>query len=138
MIKDIGDFADQRVCILGLGYVGLTLAVTMADVGFDVHGVEIRQSVLDKLDDGKAHFYEPGLEEKLQHVLATNNFHFSRDIPTKQKCSVYILTVGTPLDANGRSRLDMIQNSTQQVSKCLKDNDLVIMRSTIKLGVTRK
>ena len=80
MIKDISEYSDQRVCILGLGYVGLTLAVTMADVGFDVLGVEIKQSVLDYLDDGKAHFHEPGLEEKLQHVIATNNFNYSKNI----------------------------------------------------------
>ena len=52
-------FADREVCVLGLGYVGLTLSVAMADTGFKVHGVEIRDEVLDLLGEGKAHFWEP-------------------------------------------------------------------------------
>ncbi len=46
------EFPDRRVCVMGLGYVGLTLAATMADVGFDVLGVEIRKDVVDRLTRG--------------------------------------------------------------------------------------
>lgn len=137
-MKGIGDFGDGRVCVLGLGYVGLTLAVAMADVGFDVLGVEIRESVLDLLSSGRAHFHEPGLEERLQRVMAEGNIAFSKDIPKDWGGGVYIITVGTPLAANGRSRLDMIESVGRQVANSLKDGDLVIMRSTVKLGVTRK
>lgn len=134
----MGNFADRRVCILGLGYVGLTLAVSMADVGFEVLGIEVRDSVLESLKQGKAHFFEPGLDEKLQEVIAHGNFSFAKDIPEDWVGSVYIITVGTPLDANGKSRMDMIENATRQVAGKLKKGDLVIMRSTVKLGVTRK
>ena len=59
------EFKDQQVCVIGLGYVGLTLAVVMADVGFQVLGVEIRDEVCNALASGKAHFSEPGLEQRL-------------------------------------------------------------------------
>jgi UDP-N-acetyl-D-mannosaminuronate dehydrogenase len=61
----------------------------MADVGFKVHGVEVRDSVLVQLTHGRAHFHEPGLEEKLQQVINAGNFHFSQEIPTDWIVSVY-------------------------------------------------
>ena len=53
----------------------------MADVGFEVHGVEVRESVLAQLAHGKAHFHEPGLDEKLQQTINSGKFHFSQEIP---------------------------------------------------------
>lgn len=138
VMQSIESFSDRRVCILGLGYVGLTLAVTMADVGFNVLGVEIRDSVLDLLKDGKAHFHEPSLENKLQQVIRSGNLKFSKDIHKEWRGSVFIITVGTPLAADGRSRLDMIENVSRQVAEAMSSASLIIMRSTVKLGVTHK
>ena len=132
------NFRDRRVCVLGLGYVGLTLAVAMADVGFEVVGIEIRDSVRDLLAQGKAHFYEPGLVERLQRVISARKFTCYKTIPQDWGGSVYIVTVGTPLDSSGRSRFDMVENVSSEVSQHLRDGDLVIMRSTVKLGTTRK
>ena len=50
---------DRNICVMGLGYVGLTFAVVMADVGFSVHGVEIADNVVRDLLEGKPHFHEP-------------------------------------------------------------------------------
>jgi UDP-N-acetyl-D-mannosaminuronic acid dehydrogenase len=138
MMEGIGDYADRRVCVIGLGYVGLTLAVAMADVGFDVAGVEVNEAVLASLLQGKPHFHEPGLEERLQQVVGSGKLTVSKEIPESWAGGVFIITVGTPLAANGRSRLDMIENASSQVAARLKDGDLVIMRSTVKLGVTRQ
>ena len=131
-------FKDRQVCVLGLGYVGLTLAVAMADVGFKILGVEIRDEVRDALAQGQAHFHEPGLEERLQRVISTGRFGFARNIPEGWGGAVYIITVGTPLGKDGKSRLDMVENVGREVAHHLKDGDLVIMRSTVKLGTTRK
>ncbi|ALG74322.1 UDP-glucose 6-dehydrogenase [Azospirillum thiophilum] len=130
-------FPDRNVCVLGLGYVGLTLAVAMADAGFQVHGVEVRQDVLEQLGRGNPHFHEPGLTEKLRHVTARGRFTFSRSHDGCDKASVFIITVGTPLGKDGRVRTDMIEAATRQVAACLNDGDLVILRSTVKLGTTR-
>ncbi|MBP2292296.1 nucleotide sugar dehydrogenase [Azospirillum rugosum] len=130
-------FPDRNVCVLGLGYVGLTLAVAMADAGFQVHGVEVRGEVLDKLARGIPHFHEPGLTEKLRHVVARDRFSFGRTPEGCERCSVFIITVGTPLGADGQVRTDMIEAATRQVADCIHDGDLVILRSTVKLGTTR-
>ncbi|MGQ0510701.1 MAG: nucleotide sugar dehydrogenase [Betaproteobacteria bacterium] len=129
---------DHSVCVLGLGYVGLTLAVAMADAGFDVLGIEIRQAVLDQLGRGEPHFHEPGLEERLRRSLRTGRLRCERAIPAGFTGTVFIVTVGTPLGTDGRARLDMVQSVSREVAARLKPGDLVIMRSTVKLGTTRK
>lgn len=135
MVTD--NFRDNSVCILGLGYVGLTLAVAMADAGFHVLGVEIRDTVLDKLKDGIPHFHEPGLEEKLRRAIRSGHFRFAKNITKDFKGTVFIITVGTPLGKDGRTRLEIIEGVSREVSEHLKPGDLVIMRSTVKLGTTR-
>ena len=59
------------VCVLGLGYVGLTLATTMADVGMKVLGVEKRRDIVDLTNKAVPHFREDGLEEMLQRVVGS-------------------------------------------------------------------
>ncbi len=65
---------DRNVCVVGLGYVGLTLAAAMADSGFRVHGLEVRDEVLNGLADGQPHFWEPRLKEKLERVICSGKF----------------------------------------------------------------
>lgn len=127
---------DNDVCIIGLGYVGLTLAVTMAKMGFNVNGVEIRDEVINSIKNEQAHFHEPGLHNTLRNVIRSKKLRVSKKIE-KNKCTVYIITVGTPLNKDGVSRMDMITNVVSDVAKVLKDGDLVILRSTVKIGVTR-
>lgn len=129
--------SDRRVCILGLGYVGLTLAVAMADSGFHVHGLEVRESVLDQLREGRSHFWEPRLNEKLQRVCESGAFTFSSELDESTDVSVYIITVGTPLGAGGKANIDAIEKAATQMASHLKDGSLVILRSTVKLGTAR-
>lgn len=137
-MTELDKFPDRHVCVLGLGYVGLTLAVAMADLGFMVQGVEIRDDVLEKLENGIAHFQEPGLQERLRRTINSGNLKCSKNIPEGWPGSVFIVTVGTPLDADGRSRLDMVTSVSREVADRMQDGALVIMRSTVKLGTTRK
>ncbi|HYD31881.1 MAG TPA: nucleotide sugar dehydrogenase [Azospirillaceae bacterium] len=130
-------YRDRNICVLGLGYVGLTLATAMADAGFRVHGVEIRDEVLDKLASGDPHFHEPGLPEKLKSVIGRGQFTFGKAPDARTDASVYIITVGTPLNACGRVRTDMVEAAARQVAEVLREGDMVIMRSTVKLGTTR-
>ena len=131
-------FRDDTVCVLGLGYVGLTLAVAMAGAGFMVTGVEIRDDVLDTIKAGKAHFYEPGIDVQLSRLLKSRRLQISKEIPDNWDGTVFIVTVGTPLDTNGRTSLEMVKKVCHSVAGHLKEGDCVIMRSTLKLGTTRK
>lgn len=132
------NFPDRSVCIVGLGFVGVTLSAVMADCGFDVYGIEIRDEVLEMLRKGDPHFHEPGLADLLKRVIKQGRFRVAQHIPTGISSRVFFITVGTPLGPGKKVRLDMIKNVTEEVSEHLKDGDMVILRSTVKLGTTRK
>lgn len=125
----------EKICVVGLGYVGLTLAVTMAEAGFKVLGVEKNDVVRNKLRGGKPHFFETGLDRVLERVLANGQFTVSENIGSEP--DVFIITVGTPLGENGEARLDMVQEAAEMVAEQATSGALVIMRSTLKLGTTR-
>src|ERR1700733_3687558 len=90
-------FRDRVICVMGLGYVGLTLAVVMAEVGFRVQGVEIRDDIVRRLAQGDPHIHEPGLAGRLGRVLKSARLTVSKQIPDGFSASVYLVTVGTPL-----------------------------------------
>ena len=137
MIRVSPSFADNTICVIGLGYVGLTLATVMVERGFRVYGIEVREDVVTRLARGEPHFHEPGLAEQLKPAIEERRLTVSRHIPEDCPATVFIITVGTPLGPDGRVRLDMIENVTRELAGRLKDGDLVIMRSTVKLGTTR-
>src|SRR3546814_13484968 len=85
------------VVIIGLGHVGLTLAVALARKGVRVYGVERRREVVDMVNEGRPHFSEIGLEAALTNVIESGRltaFHSYEGIPPAQ---FYIFPVGTPL-----------------------------------------
>lgn len=130
------DTADKSVVVVGLGYVGLTLAAHLANIGFKVRGIEIRNSVLESLKEKKSFFWEPNLNEVLSRTIASGAFSFSKDLPYSRENRVFIITVGTPLDVQGKANLAPIISASEQVAEVLNDGDLVILRSTVKLGTT--
>lgn len=131
------DFIDRRVCILGLGFVGVTLATAMAEVGFEVSGIEIRDEVITQLSSGNPYFFEPGLSTQLKRVVESGALKVFKKIPQDHRSTVFIITVGTPLGADKKINLNSIQNISADIAEHLKDGDLVILRSTVKLGTTR-
>jgi UDP-N-acetyl-D-mannosaminuronic acid dehydrogenase len=127
----------ENVCVLGLGYVGLTLAVIMAESGFDVTGVEINPSTLSTLQSGKAHFYETGLTARLNRQLKLGRLYVTNDIREASKCQTFIITVGTPLDQSGFPQLGMVQRAAKEIASVMEDGSLIVLRSTVKVGTTR-
>ena len=89
----------NRIAIFGMGYVGLTLAVVMAEVGYEVIGVEINPNTIQVLQSGQSHFYEIGLNLRLARVLEKGSLRFVSNVSeiAGTECSAAILTVGTPL-----------------------------------------
>ena len=129
---------DRNICIIGLGYVGLTLAVAMARAGFRVHGVEINKSIVKTLRTKRAHFTEAGFDHALREQIEAGRLTFSTSMPPQHDYSTYIITVGTPLDGENRSDTSSLAKVIQTLSSQIKDDDLVILRSTVTIGTTRK
>lgn len=128
---------DNKVAVVGLGYVGLTLATVLAEVGFQVIGVEKRPEVVNATNSGEPHFSETGLSGAIRRVVRSGALTARTSFAQSDQCLVYIITVGTPLDPNGLARLDMIENASRQVADVMPDGALVILRSTVKIGTTR-
>ncbi len=130
--------SKKRVAVIGLGYVGLTLATVLAEAGFRVLGVEKRKEVVDKTNEGIPHFSETGLENSLRRVVSSGNLTAIVTLDNEEPCDVYILTVGTPLSLEGIARLDMIESAANQVAVHMLPGALIILRSTVKIGTTRE
>lgn len=128
---------DKRIAVIGLGYVGLTLATVLAEAGLSVVGVEKRKDVVDKIRSGVPHFSEIGLESALRRVTTSRSLNVVSEINEEKPCDVYVITVGTPLNEEGQARLDMIESAAYQVAQHMADGALVILRSTVKIGTTR-
>jgi UDP-N-acetyl-D-mannosaminuronic acid dehydrogenase len=126
----------KEVVVVGLGYVGLTMTAHLLDRGFKVHGVEIRDEILHKIESGKSFFHEPGLDSVLARFVNTEKFRFGKNIPESNLKRLFLITVGTPLNQEKDVNLDLIINATNQVAAQIKKGDLVVLRSTVRVGTT--
>jgi len=125
----------KTVAVIGLGYVGLTLGLTLNEFGIDVVGVDINEDVIKKLKNGTPHFYEKGLEALL-------NKHVNKNLKLKtsfeqNESDIYIICVGTPIDEQGKIISAYLESAVSEVGKVLKPHDLIILRSTVPIGTCR-
>ena len=127
---------NKSVAIIGLGYVGLTLALTLAENGFDVIGLEKDKLIFNKINKKINPFYENGLKNLLNKHVG-NSFKSTYKIENVY-ADIYIITVGTPLTRNTKKPdINHIHKAVEVVSNKLKLNDIVILRSTVPIGCTR-
>ncbi|MEJ2708568.1 MAG: nucleotide sugar dehydrogenase [Anaerolineales bacterium] len=129
------DIKTRKIAVLGLGFVGLTLAVVLADAGFEVLGVEQRQDVVESLQQGIPHFYEAGLANQLRTHVG-RNLKIAASLESAGS-DIYIISVGTPVDANNEPVLDYVEKASRAIGRVLKAGDTVMLRSTVPVGTTR-
>jgi UDP-N-acetyl-D-galactosamine dehydrogenase len=124
----------KKIAVIGLGYVGLPLAVEfgkkMPTIGFDIN-----QPRVAELNSGHDHTLEVA-DEYLQDVLANHSFTVSANAADIADCNVYIVTVPTPTDKNNRPVLTPLIKASETVGKVLKKGDIVVYESTVYPGVT--
>src|SRR5262249_19100864 len=126
----------DKIAIVGLGYAGLTLAVSLAEVGFHVVGWEVDPLIRSNLQKGISHVYERGLESLLSAQLADRRFIIPDSGTAIKDCHVYIITVSTPYQ-DGAANLNLLRQATETTAHYLKPGDLVILRSTVPVGTCR-
>ena len=127
----------MRIGIIGLGYVGLTLAIAAADHGSDVYGVEIDPNIKKCLANNRAHFFEPGLDSLIR-LHNGRSFHCVDEFTKDMRIDVFVITVGTPL-RNGKEEpnFDYIRSAIKSIEAAYDGTQLVILRSTVSVGTTR-
>jgi len=87
---------NKKICVLGMGYVGVTLSVVLAEVGYKVDGIDIDKEVVTTLNKGNPHIYEKNLANRLRQQVKNNRAHFFTEAPDIYYDSI-IVSVGTPL-----------------------------------------
>lgn len=136
--RPAGQSADEAVCVLGLGYVGLTLATVLSDVGYRVTGVDRDVALIEGVRAGKPHFHEKGLEEMLNAIARSRHPPAYLSSLPESVATAYVITVGTPiLRPSLQPNLDYVRSATAEVARVLRKGDLVILRSTVPVGTTR-
>lgn len=129
--------SEQCIAIYGLGFVGLTLAVSFAKNGIKVIGIDNNEKVIKSLKKEVPHFYEEGLESLMQTVKKSNPIIFknsSNDVIV----DTHIICVGTPVNKDKSPNYKYIKSVIKSIIPILKKNDLVIFRSTLPIGSVRK
>lgn len=141
-VMRLQDFPSSRnirhrsVAVVGLGYVGLTLSMVLADNGFSVVGFDTDEDLISKLDRKQASFFENGLENLLQTHVG-GNFKPTGS-PDDLLADIYVITVGTPIiPETMKPNVDHIRKAVAAIADKLKKNDLVVLRSTVPVGCTR-
>ncbi len=129
---------EYKIGIIGLGYVGLPLAVAFAEK-YDVVGFDINKPRIVELNGGHDHTLE--VEDDLLRSVLKNNkeeigLYNSDQLQDLETCNVFIVTVPTPIDENQNPDLTPLIRASETVGKVLKKNDLVIYESTVFPGAT--
>jgi UDP-N-acetyl-D-mannosaminuronic acid dehydrogenase len=126
-----------RVGIVGLGYVGLTLAVVLARKGFTVWGVDASPRVLASLRAKRPHLFEPGVEEGLAAHVG-ERLHVGEELP-RDTLEAAIVCVSTPVNPQTRApELENLRSAARHVAERCAPETLVIVRSTVPVGASRK
>ncbi|ASZ12389.1 nucleotide sugar dehydrogenase [Chitinophaga pendula] len=130
---------DARIAIIGLGYVGLPLAVEFAKK-FKVIGFDINAARISELMSGHDHTLEVA-DEDLKAVLTPDcsteiGLFCSNELENIRSCNYFIVTVPTPVDKNNRPDLTPLYKASETVGKVLKKGDIVVYESTVYPGVT--
>ncbi len=130
---------SYHVRIYGLGFVGLTLAVTLAEHdSLEVEGVDANDEVINSLKVGNPHFYEQGLKPLLSGLLQDKRIAFKAlDEIHGDNADVHIVSVGTPLDDCGNPDKTFLELAAKTIGAVLIPGNLVICRSTVPVGTMR-
>lgn len=129
----------MKITVIGAGYVGLVQCVCLADFGFDVTCIEKDSDKLKKLKFGRIPFYEPGLEDLFKKNLENNRLNFINKYSDNiSRSDVIFICVGTPPKKNGQSNLNFIDQATKEISKKIKGYTVVVSKSTVPVGTSRR
>lgn len=127
------DIRSKKIAVIGLGYVGLPLAATFGKK-YDTIGFDINQQRISELRNGKDHTLELSAE-KLQEA---EKLLFTSDKELLKTCSVYIITVPTPIDSFKNPDIRLLLKASETVGSVLKQGDIVIYESTVYPGCTEE
>ena len=125
--------SSKRICVIGLGYIGLPTASLLGTRGFEVHGVDIDPRVVETINAGSIHIVEPDLDVMVHAAVQSGRLHAAVEAC---EADVFILAVPTPITADKSPDLSAVEAATRAIIPFVRPGNLVILESTSPVGTT--
>ncbi|HDX9705116.1 UDP-N-acetyl-D-mannosamine dehydrogenase [Bacillus thuringiensis] len=126
---------DKKICVMGLGYIGLPTASLLATKGFQVHGVDVNKNAVEMINSGKVHIYEPDLDILVKAAVQSGKLKASLQ---PAEADIFILAVPTPFKDGHKPDLTYVEAATKSIAAVIKKGDIIILESTSPIGTTEK
>ncbi|WP_026377208.1 UDP-N-acetyl-D-mannosamine dehydrogenase [Aestuariibacter salexigens] len=127
--------AINKVCVVGLGYIGLPTAAVIASRGIDVVGVDVSEKAVNTINEGKVHIVEPDLDMVVQAAVTTGKL---RATMTPEKADAFMIAVPTPFKEGKKPDLSYIRAAAEAIAPQLEKGNVVILESTSPVGATEQ
>lgn len=124
---------DKKICVIGLGYIGLPTASLLGTKGFQVHGVDVSEHVVNTINKGKIHIVEPDLDIMVRSAVNAGNLKAGLE-PIES--DIFIIAVPTPFKGDHEPDLSYVESASKMISPYVKPGNLVILESTSPVGTT--
>ncbi len=129
----------MKICIVGTGYVGLVAAACFAEMGNHVTCVDVNPRVVESLNAGKLHIYEPGLEDLVKRGHADGRLRFTCDLAAGlDGAAIAFICVGTPPGEDGSCDLQYVVRAARDIGKAMTGDLIVVDKSTVPVGTADK
>jgi UDP-N-acetyl-D-mannosaminuronic acid dehydrogenase len=126
---------DLKICVIGLGYIGLPTASLLGTKGFSVHGVDVTQQIVDTINEGRIHIVEPDLDIMVKSAVNAGNLKAGME---PVEADIFIIAVPTPFKDDHAPDLSFVESATRLISPYVKPGNLVILESTSPVGTTHE
>lgn len=123
----------KKVCVVGLGYIGLPTASLLGTKGYQVLGVDVSQHVVDTINKGEIHIVEPDLDILVKSAVQSGNLTAALQ---PSEADVFVIAVPTPFTGNKIPDLSYVEKATQSICAYVRPGNLVILESTSPVGTT--
>ena len=121
----------NKIAVIGLGYVGLTFAISLARVGFEVLGIEDNEKIFKPMVKGKAQFYEENIDKFLIKMQQSGKLKIQNNLENIEKYNIIFITIGTPVDDN-KNNIIINRSSNRN-----KNNIIFLLRLELLLMIIK-
>ncbi|MEO5337273.1 MAG: UDP-N-acetyl-D-mannosamine dehydrogenase [Magnetospirillum sp. WYHS-4] len=125
--------AFEKICVIGLGYVGLPTAAVFASRGVQVVGVDVNRQAVDLINNGRIHIVEPDLDIMVHAAVTAGTL---RATTSPEPADAFVIAVPTPFAAGHKPDISYVEAATVSLAPVLKKGDLVVLESTSPVGTT--
>jgi UDP-N-acetyl-D-mannosaminuronic acid dehydrogenase len=124
-----------RLTVVGLGYIGLPTAAVFAEAGFTVAGVDVNPDAVEAINEGRAHIFEPGLDQLVKEVVTSGALSASAEMSPAES---FVIAVPTPFMGDHEPDLSYVEAASRAIAPLLERGNLIVLESTSPVGATEQ